>query len=427
VSTESSQDLTRPSRAALQAVVALHVLESIAQAAGLLVVPGWLGITLAADPLWLIVGAFAAWNAGTLVLLRLGRLAVTSAAVLLQLVVDVAVLSGLLYFSGGSTNPFVSLYLVPVALGATILSLPHALALAAACIGAYSVLMRWFIPIPALEMGHVHDGLNLHILGMWANFIVSAVIVLMFLGRLARISRARAELVSRLREQAVRNEQVVAMGSIAAATAHSLSTPLSTVSVILDELAEDLDPAERAENVELARQQIEHCRSHLTGLLAAGGVTRLDAASREPLGEYLDEVLGEWLTTRPDAQLERRLDGSLRGAAAVVDPSLRHCLFNLLNNAADANAERGASLVTCDARLAASTLTVVVEDRGPGPPGDLDAVEFASTKPHGAGVGLLLTRANLGRMGGSLRLDDLRPGCRATLRVPLLDAEAAPA
>jgi two-component system, sensor histidine kinase RegB len=315
---------------------------------------------------------------------------------------------------------------VPIALGATILSFRYTLALTGISIGAYAVLLRFYVPIPELEVGHVHDGVNLHLAGMWANVVISATIVLVLLSLLARTSRQRAEQLARLREEAVRNEQIVAMGSIAAATAHSLSTPLSTVQVLLEELAEDLDPAERRQNAELARQQIEQCRNHLTGLLAAGGVTRLDAASREPALAFLEAVLAEWLTTRPDAELARDLDPGLGMARLVIDPTLRHSLVNLLNNAADANAERGATEVRCAARRAGGDLVVTIDDQGPGPPRDLDAVGFASTKPHGLGLGLLLTQASLARLGGSLELHDRRPGCRAILRVPLLTEDQPP-
>ncbi len=420
-------DLTRPTPEALRAVIGLHALESVAQALGLLVVPRWPGIELAAGPLWAIVGAYAIWNAGSAWALARGLLTpVTSNAVFAQLLAEVIALSALLYFSGGASNPFVSLYLVPIALGATILSVRYTLALAGTSIAAYAALLRFHVPIPELEVGHVHDGLNLHLAGMWANVVISATIVLVLLSLLARTSRQRAEQLARLREEAVRNEQIVAMGSIAAATAHSLSTPLSTVQVLLEELAEDLDPVERRENAELARQQIEHCRSHLTGLLAAGGVTRLDAAYPQSPAGFLEGVLAEWLTTRPDAELARDIEPGLRAARMVIDPTLRHSLVNLLNNAADANAERGATLVSCAARRDRGELVVTIDDQGPGPPPDLDAVGFASTKPRGLGVGLLLTQANLGRLGGSLELRDLHPGCRAVLRVPLLAEESAP-
>jgi two-component system sensor histidine kinase RegB len=422
-----STDLTRPTRDALRAVIALHALESVAQALGLLVAPRWPGIDLATGPLWTIVGVYALWNAGSAWALARGwLLPVTATAVFAQLLAEVVALTALLYFSGGASNPFVSLYLIPIALGATILSFRYTLALAGLSISAYAVLLRFYVPIPELEMGHVHGGVNLHLVGMWANLVISAIIVLVLLTLLARTSRQRAEQLARLREEAVRNEQIVAMGSIAAATAHSLSTPLSTVQVLLEELAEDLDQAERRENAELARQQIELCRNHLTGLLAAGGIARLDAASREPPGTFLDRVLADWLTTRPDAELERDIDPALRSVPAVIDPTLWHSLVNLLNNAADANAERGATMVGCTARREGSFLVVTIDDQGPGPPRDLDAVGFASTKPRGLGVGLLLTQASLDRLGGSLELRDRRPGCRAVLRIPLFDGGAYP-
>ena len=105
---------------------------------------------------------------------------------------------------------------------------------------------------------------------------------MIFLSLLVRQSRVRAEELTRLREQAIRNEQVVTMGSIAATAAHSISTPLSTVGLLLDELAEELSDVERRENVDLARQQIEYCRGHLTDLrrLAASGVLARPGASR---------------------------------------------------------------------------------------------------------------------------------------------------
>ena len=221
-------DLTRPSRWSLNIIIGLHLFQSVAQAGVLLVVTRWLDLGLDARPLWAVVAAYAAWNLLSLFLL-LGKLhPVTSRSVLVQLLAEVACLTGLLYFSGGPTNPFVSLYLVPVALSATVLPVRHTLALAATSVAAYSGLMFWSVPLPALQLGHVHNGWNLHIAGMWVNFIVSAIVVLVFLSLLVSVSRQRAHQLAGLRERAIRNEQVVTMGSIAATAAHSISTPLST-------------------------------------------------------------------------------------------------------------------------------------------------------------------------------------------------------
>jgi two-component system sensor histidine kinase RegB len=190
-------------------------------------------------------------------------------------------------------------------------------------------------------------------------------------------------------------------------------------------LAEELSDSERKENVDLARQQIDYCRGHLTDLLAAGGIRRLSEARREPLRGFLDALLSQWLTTRPEVRLKKHLDPSLGGVSAILDPTLQNSIVNLLNNAADANVEQGEEEVTFAATINGSVLKLVIDDRGPGPPGDLAAVEFASTKEQGIGVGLLLTRANITRMGGSVRLDKLDPGCRVVVTLPLPAIERA--
>jgi len=425
VNQESPFDLTRPSRRALDLIVNLHLLESVAQVVALVVITRWLDLELDVVPLWVLVAAYGAWNLGSLVLLRTGALdPAGSGAILTQLLAEVAVLTALLFFSGGSSNPFVSLYLVPIALCATILPVRYTLALATAGIGAYSALMVWNVPLPALEVGHVHDGWSLHIGGMWLNFIVSTLVVVVFITLLVRQSRTRAEQLTRLREQALRNEQVVTMGSIAATAAHSISTPLSTVGLLLDELAEDISDTERNENVELARQQIAYCRSHLTQLLAAGGIHRLDEARHEAVRAFLDALLAQWRTTRPEVRLKKRLDPSVDGLSAVLDPTLQNSIVNLLNNAADASLEVGEDEVSFAAGISGSVLELRIEDRGPGPPENLESLEFSSTKSEGIGVGLLLTRANIARMGGAVRFEDCRPGCRVVATVPLPGIES---
>ncbi|MEQ1803322.1 MAG: ATP-binding protein [Gammaproteobacteria bacterium] len=421
---EPLHDLTRPSRRSLNVIVILHLLESVAQVVALLLITRWLDLDLDVGPLWVLVAAYGIWNLGTLALLLTGGLdPAGSRAVFIQLLAEVAVLTALLYFSGGSSNPFVSLYLVPVALCATILGLRYTVALAVASIGAYSALMVWNVPLAALQVGHVHNGWNLHIGGMWVNFIVSTLVVVVFLSLLVRQSRVRAEELARLREQAIRNEQVVTIGSIAATAAHSISTPLSTVGLLLDDLAEEMSDAERRESVDLARQQIEYCRGHLTDLLAAGGVRRLSEARRETVRNFLDGLLSQWLTTRPEARLQRRLDPSLDGWSAVLDPTLRNSIVNLLDNAADANSEAGEDEVHFSAAMQGSVLEVLIDDKGHGPPPDPGAVEFASTKAGGHGVGLLLARVNIARMGGAIRLEGRAPGCRVVVTLPLTAVE----
>ena len=113
---------------------------------------------------------------------RLGRpRAVSHGEYLSHLLADIAGLTLLFYFSGGSTNPFITYYLVPVTIAAATLPWRHAWIIAACAMAGYSFLMFYYHPIP--QLGHISsDGpLSLHILGMWLNFGLSAGLVTFFI------------------------------------------------------------------------------------------------------------------------------------------------------------------------------------------------------------------------------------------------------
>jgi two-component system sensor histidine kinase RegB len=153
------------------------------------------------------------------------------AKLFLELLADVAALTALLYLSGGSTNPFVSLYLLPLIIAATALTARYAWAMAGLTIACYSALMFFYLPL-----GHGHEmhssAFNLHVLGMWANFLVSAVLIASFVATMSASIRGRDRELAIARARALRDEQVVALGTFAAGAAHELGTPLSTIAVL---------------------------------------------------------------------------------------------------------------------------------------------------------------------------------------------------
>ena len=100
--------------------------------------------------------------------------------VLAALVIDLVLLSWQLYWSGGPANPFVSLFVVPIALAATWRSARSVLVTAVLAIAAYSMLWFQHRPLP-----HVHGEFDLHLFGMWVNFLLTALAVGFFGVRVA--------------------------------------------------------------------------------------------------------------------------------------------------------------------------------------------------------------------------------------------------
>ena len=216
----------------LRDILALRVYGLVAQLLVIVLAVTVLHAQLMLRPLGLILAlgmAFAGWTA-----YRLRRdWPVTLLECFFQLLIDILLLTFLLYFSGGAANPFVSLYLLPIMIGATALPARLAWLLSVAGVLAYSALMAWYEPL-VLPAGSA--AFHLHVLGMWLNFILSTVLITYFIGRMALGLRRRDAQLAKVREQRLRDEQIVAIGSLAAGAAHELSTPLATMNVIAGEL-----------------------------------------------------------------------------------------------------------------------------------------------------------------------------------------------
>src|SRR5699024_675610 len=134
-------------------------------------------------------------------------------------------------------------------------------------------------PVPQLAMPHRGSSLNLHTLGMWLNFALSAGLVTFFVYKMALALRVKDQTLSRTREAALRSEQVLAVATQAAGTAHELGTPLSTIAVLLAEMREEADDGSPlARDIELLRQQVDTCKSRLQHLVDSADRRRLATA-----------------------------------------------------------------------------------------------------------------------------------------------------
>ncbi len=362
-----------------------------------------------------------------------------------HLLLDILGLSLLLYITGGASNPFVSYLLVPVIISAAALSRGYTLAMAGTGMACYTLLLFFFQPLPELSpaiMGpvtgaaeeHEHhissvvvngqlSGLNLHISGMWVNFLVSAGLITWFVTRMAAEIRDQDAQLARLREESLRDEQILSVAIQAAGTAHELGTPLNTMAVVLREMeheyANDLDALK---DILLLQRQVGQCKQSLRRLVSEADYGKARQEQWQPLKTLVEEILDRWRLLRPEVKLTL-IEPVIAPAPWVhLDPSLRQAILNLLDNAADVSPEH------IEMRLFWSTSEwgLVIRDHGPGLPGELmenGGMGLFSNKPDGMGVGLMLSQASINRLGGSVTL---RPhpegGTVTTVTMPLQDS-----
>lgn len=431
----------------LQRLIALRWIEILVISAALLLVGGYLGLKLDFAALWGIVFALLMLNVASLG--RLGTIGEPgSRELLLQLACDMIALAGLLYFTGGSVNPFISLLLLPLTIGAMLLSPVDIGLLTLLAFAAYVLLMFFNVPLPpppetlvgfdeylltltGMAEGHeAHlsgHGFGLHILGMLLNFALSALLITLFVSRMAQALRRRDALLAATREQALRHEQVLALGTLAAGAAHQLGTPLTTLAVVLHELrlAHAGDEALGAD-LALMEHQVQNCKNILSGMLSSAGQERREGGALLALPELVGHCLDQWQLLRPAARCNLlsppEIPVSSSPPRLFADRTLEQAILNLLDNAADVSP----SGIEVSYTWTTTHCLIEIDDNGPG----IDAAlasglgkTITRSDKGGLGIGLFLSNATIERFGGKVELLP-RPSGGTRTRITLPAAES---
>lgn len=333
-----------------------------------------------------------------------------------QLVIDVLALTFLLYYSGGSTNPFAPLFLLPLVLTAATLAGWYAWLMVALTICCYSLLLFFYIPFPETHSMH-GDGFRMHVVGMWLGFIFSALLIAGFTARMAITVQRQNRKIVDLREKHLKHEHVLALGTLAAGAAHELGTPLSTMAILLKDLSPDTPLSES--KLSTLKGQVDRCKTILGSISAASGEIRAESGSVSKLDDYLLNLLERWHQTRTDVVVQSDFQGSQPAPSIVVDQTLDQALLNILNNAADASPDN----IEVEGQWNDQELILIVSDRGHGLSPELEekaGETIMSTKQDGMGLGLFLTYTTLERLGGEVRIYNREGGgVKCQINLPL--------
>lgn len=396
-----------------------------------------LGEAVLADPaIVMALLVMTLFNGWTLWRLRQGG-TVREVELFVQLLVDVVLMTVILYRTGGSTNPFVFWYLVPLTIAAATLRLGYTVVLALLTLSAYSFLLFHYNPIAAFsshmpstvtlapDNPHAHhqmsmhavqgsgSGFDRHVFGMWLNFLLSAALITFFVSRMSHTLREQDRLLAEQRESILQREQVVSLGALAAGAAHELGTPLATMTVIAKDLEKDI-PADSVlhEDVRMLRRQLALCRDILQSLRNQASGERQEMT----LQGFVTAAVERMEVVHPSRKFV--LDFRLDERRIKAPPTLHQVLVNLLDNAAQA-ARHTISLTLHDA---AGECCIDIDDDGPGIAPDVArrlGQPFVTDKAEGMGIGYFLSHASINPLGGHIELST-RPegGTRTRLCLP---------
>ena len=336
---------------------------------------------------------------------------------------DITVLTILFVFSGGSANPFVSLYLFPIIVSASLLSSTYTRILLFFGIICYSALFVIDMLWPNSSAPHTsaathnmsahigHDTntetpssmFSLHLYGMWFTFAFSALLISTFVVRMKKQLAKQQQKINAQRESALRDEQVIAIATQAANVAHHIGTPLSTISVIANDLK--LDPQLNAytDDLNILSSQVELCRNELQQLRIDTDKNHQQLTSHIQVTQQLHEITDELTLLHPQTKITLDLSKCPQDIGIRADQGLKLAILSLLNNACEASPEQ----INISVSQQNDVLTIQIRDYGAGIPQTLEGVPqhpTQSTKSTGLGLGLFLSHATVERQGGTVRL-----------------------
>ncbi|WP_338721733.1 ActS/PrrB/RegB family redox-sensitive histidine kinase [Devosia sp. XK-2] len=412
----------RPLR--LQTLVLLRWLAVAGQTIGVLFVNWGLGFPLPLLECLVLIGLSAALNIG--LTFRLGphyRLSARIAA--LQLAFDLCQLGGLLALTGGLENPFSLLLLAPVSVSAT--SLPQRQAFLIALLAAViaSLLALAHLPLPWEPNERIIFN-RIYVIGIWVSIICGVVFISAYTNRVAHDARQIADALAATELALSRREQLSALDGLAAAAAHELGTPLSTIALAAKEMRDEVDKnSQLAEDVELIIAQAARCRAILAKLRNLGSEPA-DLFAEAPLPDILDEV------ARPHEGRGKVIlfDAEKTSGPPPVFPrsvGLLYGLGNLIENATDFAAQT----VRIESGWDQGSITVSIIDDGKGFAPELiarlgepyltsrprDPTGSDAHQPGGLGLGIFIAKTLLERTGAKLTFDNAEPHGHARVRI----------
>lgn len=367
----------------------------------------------------------------------------------LLLIASSMILSAFIYFSGGHTNPLLSLLLIPLALSASQLTVKATATIALITLIAYSILTQYYVPLTeglaGSEMLHdagshgshishaVHSAMStsthfmdLHFVGMWLTFILSVLLILALVLPLTLETRTQQKKLSQQAERIAHAEKLIAMATFSASSAHALGTPLSTLAIITDDLKEQYtDDAQTSQDLTIMQQQIKLCKSTLQDMMQQADDLKNNKLKTVRVQDLLNETRQQFNLLHPHHELPLQVDNVTDKDAILCDTTLVQALVNLLDNAV----QHAKVTPTLHAQCHDGQLILNIDDTGPGiPPQVRDQLgqPFISTKDDGVGIGLFLSHHTINRLGGTLTIDNTA-NSQLTIVLPLQNATPAPA
>lgn len=388
-------------RVRLRTLIVLRWLAVAGQAITLVVVSWLLGFDLPLIMCGTVVAASAILNLGLITTRDIQRLTSHHEA-FVQLGFDVMQLCLLLILTGGLLNPFVVMIVAPVTIGVAALPPRYAIGLGGLALAGMAAMASFALPLPWIA-GETLQLPVLYEAGLGIAFIIAVAFTAAYAWRIGQEARRMGAALAAAQSILSREQKLSAVGSLAAAAAHELGTPLATIQLTAKEIAREATDETLKEDAELLVSQTKRCRDILQRL-SAQREARDKMHDRIGLRDALDEVcgplrgLGVGITIRTGSQDPEPVLTRL--------PEVLYGLGNLVENAVEFARDH----VVIEGEWNDEVVRVIINDDGRGfAPEILGRIgePYISSRAGevggGLGLGTFIAITMIERLGGEAR------------------------
>jgi len=402
----AASDFRHPRRyVRLDTILRLRWLAVLGQLAAIFIVVQGLEFDVPIVPCVTIVGLSALLNLALQIAFNtMQRLEPAYAAALLAL--NIVELAGLLYFTGGLENPFSFLFLAPVLISATVLPVRLTIALGVLAVACASLLVFLHQPLP-WDPDEPLVLPPIYLLGVWLSIVVAIGVTSLYAFQVTEEARKLSDALAATELVLAREQHLTQLDGLAAAAAHELGTPLSTIFLISRELEKSAHDGLLSADIKTLREQAQRCRDILAK------ITQLSATGAPFDRMKLSTLIEETVAPHRDFGIVIKVRIAVAGTPEPVgsrNPAILYGVGNILENAVDF----GRTTVEVNAWWNNDTVEIIISDDGPGIPPDLlnrigepylsrrRGTDVSQSEHQGLGLGVFIARTLLERTGAKV-------------------------
>ena len=316
---------------------------------------------------------------------------------------DLVQLSALLYLTGGITNPFSLLLIVPAIVSSTFLSMGTTIILGGVTTLSLFILTKFHLPLPG-SAEYLFNFPSFYLVGILISIIVGLVFLSYFGIRFSGETKKRSQALNKLQQVIAKEYELESLGGQAAAAAHSLGTPLATITVVAKELRKEIDHnSKHSKDLDLLISQTKRC-GEILKKISKKQIIEDKFMSAIKFEDLLVEIIRSFIETS-SKEIKLQSENDINKINIKRTPEIIYGLRNFIGNAVKFSKNK----INVNLESDVNNIIIRINDDGPGFPEDIIKVvgepyikSKESDSRSGLGLGTFLGKTLLERQGAKL-------------------------